>query len=92
MMNNTPNDTETRYLQMRIRHANIAFYLLLIATVSSSLVSLAGVGLLLSGRISQGTATTAGGLLSNVAFAKLAKDANDRLDRAIREADEQGEL
>jgi uncharacterized membrane protein len=67
---------------------NTAFYLLLGATILSGIVSLAGVGLLLSHQESEGTVTTIGGLVSNLAFAKLAKDANDRLDQAMREARE----
>lgn len=82
------NSSIQNYLQMRIRHANTAFYLLLSATVLSGMVSLVGVGLLLANQVSEGTVTTIGGLVSNVAFAKLAKDANDRLDRAMREATE----
>ena len=82
------NNPRQSYLQMRIRHANTAFYLLLSATVLSGMVSLVGVGLLLSAQKPEGTVTTIGGLVSNVAFAKLAKDANDRLDQAMREARE----
>lgn len=77
------------YLQERIRQARLAFNLLLGATVLSGIVSFTGVGLLLSKQVSQGTITSIGGLISNVAFAKMAKDANDRLDRAMKEEEEE---
>ena len=77
------------YLQERIRQAKLAFNLLLGATVLSGIGSFAGVGLLLSKQVSEGTTTSVGGLISNVAFAKMAKDSNDRLDKAMKEEEEE---
>ncbi len=70
--------------QERVRQARRGFDAALILTVASSTVTLAGVILLLTGHVSQGGLTTAGGLASNLVSARclqLAKDANDRLDR-----------
>lgn len=93
MLNQQNNDfdQERSFLQERIRQAKLAFNALLLATVLSSVVSFAGVYLLLSGQVSEGSITSTGGLLSNVAFAKLAKDANDRLDQVMKEAMEEDE-
>ncbi|RAM51671.1 MAG: hypothetical protein C6Y22_10445 [Hapalosiphonaceae cyanobacterium JJU2] len=87
-MNKQPKndfDKERSFLQERIRQAKLSFNVLLGATILTGLISFAGVYLLLSGRISEGSITSTGGLLSNVAFAKLAKDANERLDQAMKE-------
>ena len=81
-----PNNS---FLQERIRQTRLAFNVLLGATVLSGIVSFTGVGLLLSDRVSEGTITSIGGLISNVAFAKMAQDANDRLDKAMEEEDEE---
>lgn len=82
---------ETRFFKERLRQAKWAFNLSLIATALSFTVTLAGVGLLLSEQVSKATVTTTGGLLSNVAFVKLATNANDRLDQASRALIEQDE-
>lgn len=81
MMNQQKNgfDQEHSFLQERIRQAKLSFDALLLTTVLSGVVSFAGVYFLLSGRVSEGSIISTGGLLSNVAFAKLAKDANDRI-------------
>ena len=82
-------DAETSYVQERIRQAKLSFNLLLGATIVSGIVSLTGVGLLMFNQLSEGTVTTAVGLASNITFVKLARDANNRLDEAIREAEEE---
>ncbi|NEO36376.1 MAG: hypothetical protein F6J90_08610 [Moorea sp. SIOASIH] len=84
-------DPETRFLNERIRQAKLSFNLLVGATILSGIVGLAGAGLLISKQLSDGIVTTSVGLASNIAFVKLAKDANDRLDEAIREAEEEDE-
>ncbi len=78
------NPERKKYLQERIRQAKLAFNLAIVAAVLSFIVILIGVGLLPSEQVSKGTLTTAEGFLSNLAFVKLAKDANDRLDAANR--------
>jgi hypothetical protein len=42
---------------------------------------------ILSGKASEGTVTTAGGLVSSMVFIQLAKDASDRLDKANERLD-----
>ncbi|MBD2773738.1 TRADD-N-associated membrane domain-containing protein [Iningainema tapete] len=93
-MLNQNNDfnRETSFLKERIRQAKLAFNVFLGATVLSGAVSFTGVYLILSGQVSSGTMTSAGGLVSNVAFAKLAKDANDRLDKAMEEDEVQSAI
>ena len=59
------------------------------ATVISAIVGLIGAELFMSKKLSEGAVTTAVGLASNVTFVNLAKDANYRLDEAIREAEEE---
>jgi len=56
-------------------------------TAASAIVSLVGVGLLLSGKTSEGTITTAGGLVSGVGFSQLMKDAEERLEHANERLD-----
>ncbi|HBB34124.1 MAG TPA: hypothetical protein DDZ80_10485 [Cyanobacteria bacterium UBA8803] len=80
------NDKDS-LLKERIRRAKCLFNLTIAATLLSGILSLGGVGLLLCDRISGETATTAGGLISNLlTLATLTKDASDRLDQAIKEA------
>ncbi|NEO74649.1 hypothetical protein [Moorena sp. SIO3H5] len=88
---NKESDPKTSYLKERIRQAKLSFNLLIGATVISAMVGLAEAGLLMSNKLSKGAVTTGLGLASNIAFVKLAKDANDRLDEAIREAEEEDE-
>lgn len=71
------------YYKERIRQAKLAFNAALIAAALSSGITLTGIGLLYFGKISEGAATTSGGLASNVAVAVIAKDANNRLDEAM---------
>jgi hypothetical protein len=48
-------------------------------------VSLTGTGLILSGNLSEGSIAAASGAGSTVYCIKLARDANDRLDRIFEE-------
>ncbi|EGJ29251.1 MULTISPECIES: hypothetical protein [Moorena] len=86
---NKESDPETTYFNERIRQAKLAFNLLVGATIISGIVGLIGAGLLMSNKLSDGIVTTSVGLASSMRFVKLAKDANDRLDEAIREAEEE---
>lgn len=90
MSNLTPssknqNSVEDVVLQERIRQAKYSFNLALIATAVSACVSLAGAGLLLSGKFPKGTVTAVGGLVSSTCCIRFAKDANDRLDKTLKE-------
>ncbi|MBD2510142.1 hypothetical protein H6G91_23075 [Nostoc muscorum FACHB-395] len=69
----------------RLRQARYSFNLTLSATAMSFVVSLAGAGLLLLGKATEGTVTTTGGIVASVRCTKLAKEANDRLDKILVE-------
>jgi hypothetical protein len=82
---------ETLYRLERYHQARSTFKLAYLTAGLSGAVLLTGAMLLLSGKVSEGAATSAGGLASSAASAiafQLAKDANDRLDRAILEAED----
>ncbi|NEO73798.1 hypothetical protein [Moorena sp. SIO3H5] len=72
-----------------MRQAKLSFNLLVGATSLSGIVGLAGAELFMSKKLSEGAVTTAIGLTSSMRFVKLAKDANDRLDEAIEDEDEE---
>ena len=81
-----PNSTtmEQLVIKERLRQARLSFNLALGLTLISAIISLAGIGLLLSGKISEGTATTAGGIsakIVGVGLLKMTKDTNERLDK-----------
>ncbi len=75
--------------QERLRQARLSFNLALTATGMCFFISLIGGGLLLSDKVSSGTITSAVGLVSSVGCLKLAKDANDRLDKILAEPDKE---
>ncbi|KAM3112778.1 TRADD-N-associated membrane domain-containing protein [Phormidesmis sp. 146-33] len=71
-------------LQERLRQARLSFNAALIATSTSAVISVAGFFIMGSGNFWIGASTTTGGGLSSLVcahFLKLAKDANDRLDK-----------
>lgn len=77
-----------RIAEERLRQARYSFNLALAATAISFLVSLTGAGLLLTGKISEGSVIASGGLVSTASFMQLAKDANDKLDESLTELDD----
>ena len=80
--------TEKQVIQECLRQASWSFNLFLALTTVSAIVSIVGIGLVFSGKISEGTATTAGGLGSNILsvhFLKLSKETNDRLYKITKE-------
>ncbi|MHC5916015.1 MAG: TRADD-N-associated membrane domain-containing protein [Nostoc sp.] len=93
-MNNkpTPNSHSTIELsiaQERLRQARYSFNLALTATALSASISLVGAGLLLLGKVREGTVTAAGGMAASVRCVQLAKDTNDRLDKILAELDDE---
>ena len=76
-----------RQAQQTFNMARQSFILALVMTGASAIVGFVGVGFLLSGKASEGTVTTAGGLVSSMVFTQLAKDASDRLDKANERLD-----
>lgn len=87
-MNNKP--IELYIAHERLRQAKYSFNLALIATALSACISLVGAGLLLSGKVPEGTVTAAGGMAASVRCIQLAKDANDRLDKILPELKDEG--
>jgi hypothetical protein len=79
------NNQLAEIIQERIRQASLSFNLSLFATAASTVVSLTGAGLLLSGNLPEGAIAAASGAGSTVYCIKLAKDSNDRLDRIFAE-------
>nr|WP_322719787.1 hypothetical protein [Nostoc sp. ChiQUE02]MDZ8232841.1 hypothetical protein [Nostoc sp. ChiQUE02] len=76
---------ELSIAQERLRQAHHSFNLALFITAVSACISLVGAGLMLSGKVPEGTVTSVGGLASSVRSIQLAKDANDRLDKVLAE-------
>ncbi|WP_225896479.1 TRADD-N-associated membrane domain-containing protein [Amazonocrinis nigriterrae] len=76
-------------VQERLRQARRSFNLALIATALSACIGLVGAGLLLSGKVTEGTVTAAGGMAASVQCVQLAKDTNDRLDKILDELDDE---
>nr|WP_293104071.1 hypothetical protein [Okeania sp. SIO2F4] len=90
--NSTLNTMEQMVIKERLRQARLSFNIALTLTIISAIISVTGIGVLLSGKTSEGTATTAGGLTSqivSISLLKITKDSNERLDKiAIEFQDE----
>ncbi|MFN6572376.1 TRADD-N-associated membrane domain-containing protein [Dendronalium sp. ChiSLP03b] len=71
--------------QERLRQARYSFNLALTATALSACIGALGAGLLLSGKVTEGTFTAAGGMSASVRCIQFAKEANDRLDKTLTE-------
>jgi hypothetical protein len=71
--------------QERIRQARNTSNLALISTALTTGISILGAALLFSGKLPEGSVTTATGLASSIHCFRLAKDANDRLDKLLTE-------
>lgn len=82
---NSHSTIELNIAQERLRQARYSFNLALIATALSACISLVGAGLLLSGKVPEGTVSAAGGTAASVRCIQLAKDTNDRLDKMLLE-------
>lgn len=55
------------------------------AIAGSAFISLIGGGLLLVGKITEGSATTAAGIVSSMYCTQAAKDSNEKLEKIARE-------
>ncbi|QLE42249.1 hypothetical protein FD723_18695 [Nostoc sp. C052] len=69
----------------RLRQARYSFNLALIATGLSACIGFIGAGLLLTGRVTEGSITATGGMAASVRCIRFAKEANDRLDKTLVE-------
>lgn len=86
--NHNPDTMEKIVIQERLRQAKLSFNIALILTIISAIISVTGVGLLWSGKTSEGTATTAGGLASQMVSAgllKITQESNERLNTIATE-------
>ncbi|BAY34706.1 hypothetical protein NIES2107_66120 [Nostoc carneum NIES-2107] len=80
--------TKMNVTQERLRQARWSFNLAWVMSAMCGIVSLVGVGLSLSGNLPEGLITIVEGIVSSVPWLRLAKDANDRLDRLISEEEQ----
>ena len=76
-------------LKERLRQARLSFNLALIMTAATATIGLIGISLLLQEKVSEGVIATMGGGASSICCFRLAKDANDRLDRIAAELDDE---
>ncbi|MBE9053592.1 hypothetical protein IQ243_24940 [Nostocales cyanobacterium LEGE 11386] len=81
----TYSEVELSIAQERLRQARWSFNLALAMTAAFAVISLVGVGLVLSGKATEGSVAAAGGFASSVRCLQLAKDTNDRLDKIAAE-------
>ncbi|MHC5770267.1 MAG: TRADD-N-associated membrane domain-containing protein [Nostoc sp.] len=93
-MNNKPTPKshsiiELSIAQERLRQARYSFNIALTATALSACIGLVGAGLLLLGKVTEGTVTAAGGMAASVRCVQLAKDTNDRLDKILAQLDDE---
>ena len=75
-------------IQERLRQAKFIFNVTLGLTIVSASISILGIGLLFSGKVTEGSVATAGGLTLNIVSGRLlkfTKETNDRLDRLAKE-------
>jgi hypothetical protein len=81
-------EMERDVMQERLRQAKSSFDVTLWLKIVSASISILGIGLLFSGKVTEGSVATAGGLASNIVSAgllKFTKETNDRLDRLAKE-------
>ncbi|MBW4603994.1 MAG: hypothetical protein KME29_31620 [Calothrix sp. FI2-JRJ7] len=78
-------------IQERLRQAHYSFNFALISASVSLLVSITGATLLFSNQTSETAATTACGLFASIGCMRVAKDANNRLDKIIAELDSEND-
>ena len=75
-------------IQERLRQAKFIFNVTLGLTIVSASISIFGIVQLFSGKVTEGSVATAGGLTSNIVSVRLlkfTKETNDRLDRLAKE-------
>ncbi len=75
-------------MQERLRQAKFSSNVTLGLTIVSAFIPIFGIVLLFSGKVTEGSVATAGGLTSNivsVGLLKFTKETNDRLDRLAKE-------
>jgi hypothetical protein len=76
---------ELKIGQERLRQARYSFNIALASGAAFTGISFVGATLLLLGKVPEGTMVASSGMLSSVGCVRLAKDANDRLDKLLNE-------
>jgi hypothetical protein len=90
-INNLPSSQDNIRKEL-LRQARWSFNFAILMMAASSVISIAGIILLLSGKVREGTVTAAGGLASYIVPAnclRLAEKANDRLNKMLRESEQE---
>lgn len=82
---NNRDKIEASIAKERLRQARHSFNTALTATAASLCIGLVGAALVLSGKVTEGTVTASSGMAASVSCINFAKDANDRLDKLMRE-------
>ena len=76
---------EAEIAQERIRQARYSFNLALAMTAVCAAIGLTGAGLLVAGKVPEGMIATTGGMSPVILCVKFAREANDRLDKIVKE-------
>jgi hypothetical protein len=87
-MSMTPNN-ENNIVNERLRQARWSFDLALICIVLCVSTSVSGLWLLYKGKITEGFAASASGVIPISKCVKFAREANDRLDRLKNEDEDE---
>jgi hypothetical protein len=82
------SEIELRIAHERLRQARRSFDLAWFTTAACAVVGIGGVMLMMAGQPITGGAATAGGVGTTVYCLRLAKDANDRLDKVAKDLKE----
>jgi hypothetical protein len=89
MLKKSHQDDSDLVLRERLRQASLSFNLAFVMTTATAMIGLAGIWFFLTGKIQAGAVATSGGVTISACYFKLAKDANDRLDKIRVEIDEE---
>lgn len=90
-MNQSNSNSETFALlelkigQERLRQARYSFNTALVSSAAFTGISLVGAAMLLLGKVPEGAFVASSGMLSRASCVRLAKEANDRLDKIMDE-------
>jgi hypothetical protein len=76
---------ELEIARERLRQARHSFNTALVSSITFTSFSLMGAVLLIGGTVTEGAAISSVSMISSVGCIRLAKDANDRLDKLIDE-------
>jgi hypothetical protein len=77
------NSIEVAVVQERLRQARYSFNTALISSAAFAAISLLGAAILLLGVEPEGAVVASTGMAGSVGCMRLAKDANDRLDKIM---------